>query len=265
MGVSMSPRRSLADDLADRLVNEVLNGVYPTNAVLPSETELAEMSGLSRLTVREAVKSLRAKSVLRVEQGRGTFVNPPDQWSVLDPALLVARSLNNSDRLVLPRKFLEARRIVEVAVAELAAERRTEEDLEALRVALDSMRWAAAVDDVPGFVAADIAFHQTILDAADNPFIASLFDPLSQILRLTRHQTSAHAPVRTHAIDHHKLVYDAITLGDKAKAGAAMRDHLTQTETDMNKYVHDPGESLLSIRAGDGLPASRSDRSKRST
>jgi hypothetical protein len=70
--------------------------------------------------------------------------------------------------------------------------------------------------------------------------------------------------VRTHAIYHHKRIYDAIAEGNKAEAGAAMRDHLTQTENDMDTYVHDPSESLLSIRAGDGLPASRSKRSERS-
>lgn len=257
----MPSRRALAEDLADQLVNDVLNGVYPPNSVLPSETELAEMSGLSRLTVREAVKSLRAKSVLRVEQGRGTFVNPSDQWSVLDPALLIARSVQNSDRLVLPRKFLEARRVVEVAVAELAAQRRSVEDLTALREALADMRSAATAEDVDGFVAADIAFHQRILDAADNAFIASLFDPLSQILRLTRHQTSSHAPVRAHAIEHHQRIYDALAKKNSIRAGKAMRDHLAQTEEDMDTYVHDPAESLLSIRAGDGRSQAEQARS----
>ena len=125
----MPARRALGEELADKLVNEVLNGSYPPNSLLPSETELAERYGLSRLTVREAIKSLRAQAVVRVEQGRGTFVNPAEQWSVLDPELLIARSMQDSDRLELPRKFLEARRVVEVAVAELASQRRTAEDL----------------------------------------------------------------------------------------------------------------------------------------
>lgn len=248
----MTVRPSLASGLADTIVNDILSGRYLTNAPLPSETDLASESGLSRLTVREAVKSLAAKGVVRVEQGRGTFVNPSDSWSVLDPVLLIARSNRDGDRLALPRMLIEARRVVEVAVAELAAERRTDEDLADMEHALRGMRSAAAVADVAAFVAADIAFHQQVLDAAGNTFLASLFDPLSRILQLTRHQTSAHAPVREHAIEHHQRILDAVRRGTPTTAGRMMRDHMKQTEQDMDTYVLDPGAAMLDIRAGDG-------------
>jgi len=248
----MGNRRALAEHLADELVNDILSGTYPPHAPLPSETELAERTGVSRLTVREAIKALAAKSVVRVEQGRGTFVNPSDRWSVLDPVLLIARSSQGEDRLALPRKLIEARRVVEVAVAELAAERRSALDLEHMETALAAMRAAAAANDTATFVAADIAFHQQVLDAAGNTFLASLFDPLSRILQLTRHQTSAHAPVREHAIEHHQRILDAVRRGTPTTAGRMMRDHMKQTEQDMDTYVLDPGAAMLDIRAGDG-------------
>ncbi len=247
----MASRPSLAEGLADEIVNDILAGRYPTNAPLPSETELAERTGVSRLTVREAVKALAAKQVVRVEQGRGTFVNPSSSWSVLDPVLLMARSSQDGDRLALPRKLIEARRVVEVAVAELAAERRTPQDLDDLEASLRQMRAAAATGDVALFVEADIAFHQQVLDAAGNSFITALFDPLSRILQLTRHQTSAHAPVRQHAIEHHQRILDAVRRGTPTKAGRAMREHMNQTEQDMDTYVLDPGAAFLAIRAGD--------------
>jgi GntR family transcriptional repressor for pyruvate dehydrogenase complex len=257
----MTARRSLAEGLAEQLLNDILEGRYFTNAPLPSETVLAERSGVSRLTVREAVKELASKDVVRVEQGRGTFVNPPSSWSVLDPVLLIARSAHEVDRLALPRQLIEARRVVEVAVAELAAQRRTRSDLQELELQLNLMRAAALTGDVRGFVAADIAFHQHVLDAAGNNFIESLFDPLSRILQLTRHQTSAHAPVRDHAIEHHQRILDALRRGSPTKAGRAMRDHMNQTEHDMDTYVLDPGASILAIRAGDGdLPDRRQAR-----
>jgi GntR family transcriptional regulator, transcriptional repressor for pyruvate dehydrogenase complex len=248
----MMSRRALADDLADDLLNDIVSGTYPAHAPLPSESELAALGGVSRLTVREAVKALAAKSVVRVEHGRGTFVNPSDRWSVLDPVLLIARSSQGEDRLALPRKLIEARRVVEVAVAELAAERRSPEDLERMEGALADMRTAAAAQDTAAFVAADIAFHQHVLDAADNTFLASVFDPLARILQLTRHQTSAHAPVRAHAIWHHQRILDAVRGGTPTTAGRAMRDHMKQTEEDMDTYVLDPGAAMLDMRAGDG-------------
>jgi len=241
----------LAEGLADDIVNDILAGTYSPDSPLPNETELAELSGVSRLTVREAIKALAAKQVVRVQHGRGTFVNPPTAWSVLDPVLLIARSSYDEDRLALPRKLIEARRVVEVAVAELAAQRRTPEDLEVLEESLARMRSAAVREDVAGFVAADIDFHQQVMDAAGNNFITSMFDPLSKILQLTRHQTSSHAPVREHAIDHHQRILLALRKGNPSRAGREMREHMEQTEQDMDTYVLDPGAAILAIRAGD--------------
>jgi DNA-binding FadR family transcriptional regulator len=244
-------RRPLADDLADRILDDVLSGRYAVGSALPSESELAEESGLSRLTVREAVKALRSKGVLRVEQGRGTFVGPTEEWSVLDPTLLIARSAAQADALLLPLKFIEARRLVEVGVAELAATRRSEKDIDALERSLAEMRKASRVKDVGAFVRADIAFHQVVLDAAENAFVAAIFDPLAQILRLTRYQTSAHAPVRRHAITHHGNILEAIAAGDPMAAREAMHAHIVQTENDMVKYVRDPAAALTELRAAD--------------
>jgi GntR family transcriptional repressor for pyruvate dehydrogenase complex len=141
--------------------------------------------------------------------------------------------------------------VVEVAVTEMAAERRTDADLALLEDTLGQMRAAAAVPDVASFVQADMAFHQCIVDAANNSMIASLFDPISQILRLTRHQTSSHAPVRENAIAHHGRILQAVRRGTPTKAGRAMRDHLNQTERDMDQYVINPSVSLLGLKAED--------------
>ena len=244
-------RRPMADDLADQILDDVLAGRYSVGTALPSESELAELSGLSRLTVREAVKTLRSKGVLRVVHGRGTYVAPTDEWSVLDPTLLIARSAAQADSLLMPLKFIEARRLVEVGVAELAATRRTQKDVDCLENSLDQMRTASRGKDVGAFVRADIAFHQIILDAADNAFVAAIFDPLAQILRLTRYQTSAHAPVRRHAIAHHHNILQAISAADPTAAREAMHAHIVQTANDMVKYVRDPAAALTELRGSD--------------
>ena len=243
-------RRSRAEELADGLLSDVLAGVYPPGSALPREADLAESSGLSRLTVREAVKVLQAMGVLRVEQGRGTYVTDTQDWSVLDPRLLLARSARGQDRMLLPLKFIEARRLVEVGVAEIAAGRRTDRHLTELAAALSAMSTTSRAKDAEGFVEADIRFHRIVLEAADNAFIAALFDPLSQILQLTRLQTSAHAPVRTHAITHHRKILVALTSGDAEASRTAMHDHIVQTENDMIKYVQDPAAALDDAAGG---------------
>lgn len=251
--------RALSEGFAETLVRDVVNGIYPPNSMLPSTEELAKLSGLSRLTVREAIRLLVTQHVLRAEQGRGTFVNPSDRWSPLDPVLLVARSSLGEDPLELPRKFVEARRVIEVAAAEMAADRCQLEDLTELERTLAEMRTATSENDVGRFVTADIAFHQRILDVAGNPFIAAIFDPMARILEVTRYQTSAHAPVRGHAIDHHQRVYEAMVAGDPAQAAEAMLAHMDQTSMDIETYVKGQAESMLAAWQG----ASVTNRPKR--
>ena len=81
--------------------------------------------------------------------------------------------------------------------------------------------------------------------------IAALFDPICQILHLTRHQTSFHASVRENAIEHHTQILNAIRRSTPAKAGWAMRAHLEQTERDLDTYVTTSGEELRGLSAAD--------------
>lgn len=237
----MPPRRALAEGFAESLVKDIVDGTYPPHSALPSELELAERSGLSRLTVREAVKALSAKSVLRVEQGRGTFVNDPSEWSPLDPVLLLARSAQHADRVNLPRKLLEARRVVEVAVAGFAAARREDGHLAEMGTSLKAMEAAHAGTEVEAFVQADMKFHQAIFAAAGNPFISALFEPLEHVLLIGRRQTSAFHDERVHAIEKHRAICEAITRADVKGAEAAMREHMKQTEDDFDSFVVNHG------------------------
>jgi DNA-binding FadR family transcriptional regulator len=243
-------RKNLSSDLAEALLNAVLDGHFPPNTALPNEAELAEMSGTSRLTVREAIQSLATKNVLSVQQGRGTFVNPPQDWSPYEPVLLIARAAHNGNQVQLPKQLIEARRVVEVAVAGFAAQRRSDEQLDAMETALRGMRKAHASDDVEAFVAFDIAFHDAVMTAAANPFLSSIFDPIRQILRLARRQTSAFYAEREHAIEQHAGIYTAVLAGDPKAARAAMNAHMDQTEEDFDTFV---GEDsiLFGTRAGD--------------
>jgi GntR family transcriptional regulator, transcriptional repressor for pyruvate dehydrogenase complex len=217
--------------VADRLLDDIVSGRYPPGSRLPTEPELCTVMGVSRATVREAMKSLQQRGVTSIEQGRGTFVNPIERWSPLDPVLLAARSARpESDQGVgsaWAAQLIEARRVVEVGVAALAAERRGPADLETLAETLGRMR--AAGDDVAAFARADLAFHQAVMRAAGNELIHALFDPLSQLIQAGRLQTSRPAERRALAIEAHGAILVAIEAGDAEAAAAAMGEHLTET------------------------------------
>lgn len=230
-------REPLADSLADQLLQGIIDGRYPTDAPLPPEPEIASDASVSRLTVREAIKSLRARNIVRIQRGRGTFANPPDRWTDLEALVRAISAQAPAIAAVVPERLIEARRVVETGAAELAAARRTNDDLDQLELHLDAMVAAAATGDVDAFVAADLDFHQTVLDAANNAFISALLAPLTRLLVQGRHQTSAVADIRQHAIDHHRAVLEAVRSGDPERARRAMHDHIDQTGHDLRRYV----------------------------
>jgi GntR family transcriptional regulator, transcriptional repressor for pyruvate dehydrogenase complex len=219
----------LPDRLVTRIISAVAAGEHVPGGRLPPEDELARRYSVSRLTLREGVKVLRDKGVLRVEQGRGTFVNPPGEWSVLDPELLAARSAIGAEAGVLATKLTEARRVVEVGVAELAAARRTDADLDRMAEAISRMREANARDDVGAFSVADVAFHDALNRAADNPFLSALFEPIATLVHEVRRSTSASRQRRVAAIGEHERILAAVTAGSPAQAWAAASEHLDRT------------------------------------
>jgi DNA-binding FadR family transcriptional regulator len=230
-------RRGRADEVADGLLDLVVGGTFPVGGPLPSEAELATRFGVSRLTVREAIRLLASTRVIDVRQGRSSVVNPPSRWSPLDGRLLIARSQVESDRLLMARRLIEARRAVEVAIAELAALRREPSHVERLTQAHEDMTAAHARGDVEAATEADLTFHGLLFEAADNAFLTALFEPLASVLRTLRRQTSSVADIRTHALDRHAAILRAVSLRDAAAARDAMQDHLVQTEEDTVHYL----------------------------
>ncbi|WP_433475041.1 FadR/GntR family transcriptional regulator [Spirillospora sp. CA-142024] len=227
---------SLSDEIAERLLTAIINGDFPAGSMLPPEGELAERYAASRLTVREAVKVLRAQNVVRIHRGRGTYVNPPDRWTALEPVIRAAAGASRSGGVVSER-LIEARRMIEIGAVELAAVRRSKEDLEQLRSLLDDMRDAAAAQDTDLFVSADIAFHDCVMRAAGNAFIPLLFEPFGRLLEEGRRETSAVPAIRENAIAHHALILEALITGDARQARQAMDAHMAQTVDDLRVHV----------------------------
>ncbi len=225
-----------AETTADALLGLVLDGTFPPGSSLPSEAELAGRFAVSRLTVREAIRSLASTRVIRVQQGRSSIINPVEQWSALDPRLLRARGQASGEPLRLPKRLLEARRVIEVAIAEMAAERRTEDHLQRMAAAIATMQESHDSGDVPRFVEADLAFHEVLFEAADNAFLEALMQPLASVIRDLREETSSAPETREHAIDFHGRILREVIDRDTAGAREDMREHLTLTEQYMERF-----------------------------
>ena len=228
-------RKSLVDVVADELLDRIVAGEFPPGSGVPGELELSARHEVSRMTVREAMKTLVARRILRVERGRGTFVNPLNQWSSLE-AVLRAASEGQDDAAVAVQ-LIELRRMLETGAAELAANRITADELEEMDEQLAQMRAAHEANDVDSFVAADLAFHDLILHASGNVFVAVLFEPLTRILASRRAQTSKVVQIQINAIAEHANIMDAMRSRDAERARLAMDRHMEQTLDDLKTYV----------------------------
>lgn len=228
-------RKSLVDVVADELLDRIVAGEFPPGSGVPGELELSARHEVSRMTVREAMKTLVARRILRVERGRGTFVNPLNQWSSLEAVLRVASE--SQDDAAVAVQLIGLRRMLETGAAELAASRITAEELAGMDEQLQRMRDAHEANDVDRFVAADLAFHDLILHASGNVFVAVLFEPLTRILAARRAQTSKVIQIQINAIAEHANIMDAMRSHDNERARLAMDRHMEQTLNDLLTHV----------------------------
>lgn len=228
-------KTSLVDVLVESILDRIVRGIFTPHNLLPPESMLADEAGVSRLTAREAIKSLQAQKIVYVKRGLGTFVNPASEWTSLDAILRAAA--HNLGSAEVPLRLLEVRRMVEVGSAELAARNHTSEHLKDLATTISEMEAAHEAADLDRFTSNDLAFHDIILTASGNPFLPALMGQLGQLLHTLRRETSAVPQVQEHAIAHHKAVRDAIATGDPARARLAMEEHITQTVADYEQYI----------------------------
>lgn len=233
-------RQTLADAVFADLLEKILAGELEPGAPLPSEPEIARSAEVSRLTVREALKTLQAQNIVTVRRGLGTFVNPPDQWTGLEAILRAAARGTGAAEVGL--KLLEVRRMVETGAAELAARHATAEHLTAMGTAISELEAAHDAGDLDAVTLADLAFHNAVFRASANPFIPALLGQLGHLLYATRRETSAFPEVQLHALQHHRLVLAAIATGSPEKARKAMDDHINQTYDDYARFIkaHQP-------------------------
>ena len=196
---------ALTDEAIDKIKGMITSGELGPGDRLPKEADLAERLGLSRNSLREAVKALSMIRVLDVRQGDGTYVTSLEPNLLLD-ALSFVVDFHRDDTVL---EFLEVRRILEPAATALATERMPEADVAKLQTVLDQLG-----DDptIEALVANDLEFHRLIAAGSGNAVLCSLIDGLSgptTRARIWRGLTQEGAAVRTR--EQHQAIVDAIT------------------------------------------------------
>ncbi|WP_407312288.1 FadR/GntR family transcriptional regulator [Pseudomonas sp. nanlin1] len=232
--------RSLAQELVAVLTQRILDGELKRGDKLPTESAIMEEQGVSRTVVREAISRLQAAGQVETRHGIGTFVldTPSPSGFRIDPATIVTLR----DVLAL----LELRISLEVESAGLAAQRRSDEQLAAMRAALDAINDSAA--HAHDAVASDFQFHLQIALSTGNRYFTDIMTHLgTSLIPRTRlnsarlaHDDQQHYMSRLSR--EHEEIFDAIARQDADAARAAMRLHLTHSRERL-RHAHEEAEA----------------------
>lgn len=217
---SKKPFEGVAAELVVRHVRALIEGgALGPGDRLPPERELAVQVGVSRPSVRAGLRALAAMGVVQSRHGAGTFIRggPPTLGS--EPLSFLA-ALHGFSR----DEMFEARRVLEVGVAGLAAERATGDQLATISEEITGMY--ASMDDPQAFLVHDIRFHRAVAAASGNPILASLVEMVSAIFYEQRRKTAAHGRDLKEAADLHRTLYNALRQRDPDRARRVMDDHL---------------------------------------
>jgi GntR family transcriptional repressor for pyruvate dehydrogenase complex len=224
---------SVLDAVIERLEGLIFDGFEPGDT-LPAEGKLAEALGVSRLTVREATRSLEARGLLEITQGRRPRVAAPNGALVGD---FFKSAVRRNPRALLD--LLEVRRALEVHIAVLAAKRATKGDLADMEMSIAAMR--AGGDRSDAFHAADVRFHENLAAASGNRQLVFLIEAFAEPLRESRLRSFAGHLARGGEVDdviqQHQAILDAVQAHNPKAAAQAMRDHLQQTEQDLRTLL----------------------------
>lgn len=214
------PRSS--DILADAIRSQVVSGQLTHGEQLPTERDLMKQSGLSRGSVREALRILELEGFIRTRPGRygGAFVHRPSEKEL-------ARALSTfaQGNRVTVHHIVTTRAAIAPTLAQLAAENRTEEELEALERATEDMR--RSFHDVPRFLQHNSAWYSALAVASHNilleAFLASISTLIDRSLRLN---SMASDDTRSLAMLAHRRIEEAIRASDGPAARRRMERHI---------------------------------------
>jgi GntR family transcriptional regulator, transcriptional repressor for pyruvate dehydrogenase complex len=220
---SLKPVRkeSVRDQVLWQLRDQILRRTWPPGTKLPSEHELAQTMGVSRVSIREGIHHLVSLEILETRHGEGTFVrelNGHAHFNALFPLL----ALDEIGIL----QVLEYRLIVEKGTAALAAERATDEDVARMDEIYDQM--VRFQDNVAEFACADLEFHLILAQATGNPVLIKVNNVLRSILEVSMENIVKTLGIQD-GLHYHRLIIAAIRAHDAQAAERIMQEHVDRT------------------------------------
>ena len=221
---------SLVEKTQHKIREMILNKEYDDNNYLICEGEMCERFGVSRVTVREAVRSMEMRGLLSRKHGKGVLVTD-NSVQVMTQFLADMLSMNYSDLI----ELVEVREILDTAAAKLAAERSKKEDVARMRHNLAVMERSEYMDDM--YFTNDMEFHVNLIKAARNRLLltmANAYIPILKNMVITASQHDYNIELHYHF---HREILEGVLAGDGEKAAETMRRHHFITKKNFVEYM----------------------------
>jgi GntR family transcriptional regulator, transcriptional repressor for pyruvate dehydrogenase complex len=212
-------RTTLTGDICRKMVTHLIRGDWGPGERIPPERELCLQLAVGRASLREALKALEIMGMIETRLGDGTYVCERSEF-LSRPLLWAITSSSEAEA----QELVEARTLIEVELAGLAAQRATTTDLEQIGAPLDEMDQAQA--DVERFQRADIAFHLAIARASHNNILMNALLLIRNLLQNWIGSTLRVEGVAAKALEQHQQIFVAIAKKNQLAARTAMQDHL---------------------------------------
>ena len=236
MEVTPLTKRNHYEEITEQLKRQILDGKLKVGDKLPSTKEMSERFGVGRSTTREALSALKAMGLIEIRQGGGcTVIRSEPEPEIKLPELESLR-LNRETLL----ELIEVRQSLEVSIASLAAEKRTEEDAATLQRIVKEMELAVG-NDLEG-ERTDIEFHLALVKATRNSMLSKVLDsimtPMELAIREVRRvELYSNRTVAERLLEEHSAICEAVVAGDAAAAAEGMKRHLRNIEIILLKYL----------------------------
>lgn len=208
------------DFVTEQLKEMIITGVYKAGEKLPNEAALCEHFGVSRITVREALKKLNMMGILDIRQGKGTFVNQVDLGLFMKP---LYQLIDFEDVDI--ECIYSAREYIENGTAGMAAKKRTDKDLIELEKILKNLKLAIASENLVQVEYLDSTFHLKVAECARNPILYASLEAIEEINRTCLKRFSKYLTILDDCYEEHYRIYEAIKNQDAEEASRAIIAH----------------------------------------
>jgi len=215
------PKKRLYQRVVGQIQDLIITGKLQVGDKLPSEAELCDQFGVSRTVIREATKSLAERGLLSSQPGRGTFVTALSVQDLSDSFGLFVKG-----SAISVRSITEVRELLEVKIAELAAQRATPNDLIKMERAIEDMD--RNMEDLDEFLRGDLDFHNALAKATHNDILVGLVRSLVEGFHGYRRMPSSVLVGNANSQRAHKVIFERVRKRDKKGAADAMREHLSE-------------------------------------